>query len=156
MTYQQFITDVMDIKSDVASYLNPQMAAMGCGLGTDVASAYSAYRFLQPGVNAYDRYLGVGDISDQVWLASWPGGNTGQLRFIVKNIIPGAFAGDMSLTNVLFNPVQWENLDRTNQPVRMRLSALVVDVRHDGAAESARQVLVTYEGRACGASMRSA
>jgi spermidine dehydrogenase len=144
ITYQQFITDVMGIKSDVASYLNPQMAAMGCGLGTDVASAYSAYRFLQPGVNAYDRYLGVGDVSDQVWLASWPGGNTGQLRFIVKNIIPGAFAGDMSLTNVLFNPVQWENLDRANEPVRMRLSALVVDVRHDGAPESARQVRVTY------------
>jgi spermidine dehydrogenase len=144
MTYQQFITDVMGIKSDVASYLNPQMAAMGCGLGTDVASAYSAYRFLQPGVNAYDRYLGVGDVSDQVWLASWPGGNTGQLRFIVKNIIPGAFAGDMSLTNVLFNPVQWDNLDRSNEPVRMRLSALVVDVRHDGAPESAKQVRVTY------------
>jgi spermidine dehydrogenase len=84
-----------------------------------------------------------------VWLASWPGGNTGQLRFIVKNIIPGAFAGDMSLTNVLFNPVQWENLDRANEPVRMRLSALVVDVRHDGAPESAKQVRVTYlkEGR---------
>ena len=121
MTYQQFITDVMGIKSDVASYLNPQMAAMGCGLGTDVASAYSAYRFLQPGVNAYDRYLGVGDVSDQVWLASWPGGNTGQLRYIVKNIIPGAFPGGMGLSEVLFGPVQWQNLDRANEPVRMRL-----------------------------------
>ena len=144
MTYQQFITDVMGIKSDVASYLNPQMAAMGCGLGTDVASAYSAYRFLQPGVNAYDRYLGVGDVTDQVWLASWPGGNTGQLRYIVKNIIPGAFAGGMGLSEVLFGPVQWQNLDRANEPVRMRLSSLVVDIRHDGAPESAKTVLVTY------------
>ncbi|RPH54507.1 MAG: NAD(P)/FAD-dependent oxidoreductase, partial [Lysobacterales bacterium] len=144
MTYQQFITDVMGIKSDVASYLNPQMAAMGCGLGTDVASAYSAYRFLQPGVNAYDRYLGVGDVTDQVWLASWPGGNTGQLRYIVKNIIPGAFAGGTGLSEVLFGLVQWQNLDRANEPVRMRLSSLVVDIRHDGAPESAKTVLVTY------------
>ena len=144
MTYQQFITDVMGIKSDVASYLNPQMAAMGCGLGTDVASAYSAYRFLQPGVNAYDRYLGVGDVSDQVWLASWPGGNTGQLRYIVKNIIPGAFPGGMGLSEVLFGPVQWQNLDRANEPVRMRLSSLVVDIRHDGPPESAKSVVVTY------------
>ncbi len=144
MTYQQFLTDVMGIKSDVASYLNPQMAAMGCGLGADVASAYSAYRFLQPGVTAYDRYLGVGDVSDQVWLASWPGGNTGQLRYIVKNIIPGAFPGGMALNDVLFGPVQWQNLDRAGEPVRMRLSALVVDVRHDGPADSAKQVLVTY------------
>lgn len=29
MTYQQFLTDIMGIKSDVASYLNPEMAAMG-------------------------------------------------------------------------------------------------------------------------------
>jgi spermidine dehydrogenase len=144
MTYQQFITDVMGIKSDVASYLNPQMAAMGCGLGTDVASAYSAYRFLQPGVNAYDRYLGVGDVTDQVWLASWPGGNTGQLRYIVKNIIPGAFAGGTGLSEVLFGPVQWQNLDRPNDPVRMRLSSLVIDIRHDGAPETAKTVIVTY------------
>jgi spermidine dehydrogenase len=144
MTYQQFITDVMGIQSDVASYLNPQMAAMGCGLGTDVASAYSAYRFLQPGVNAYDRYLGVGDVTDQVWLASWPGGNTGQLRYIVKNIIPGAFPGGMGLSEVLFGPVQWQNLDRANEPVRMRLSSLVVDIRHDGPPESAKSVLLTY------------
>jgi len=144
MTYQQFITDVMGIRSDVASYLNPVMATMGCGLGADVASAYSAYRFLQPGVNAYDRYQGVGDVSDRVWLASWPGGNTGQLRYIVKNIIPGAFPGGMGLNDVLFGPVQWQNLDRPNEPVRMRLSSLVVDVRHEGVPERAKQVLVTY------------
>jgi spermidine dehydrogenase len=144
MTYQQFITDVMGIRSDVAKYLNPQMAAMGCGLGTDVASAYSAYRFLQPGVNAYDRYLGIGDVTDQVWLASWPGGNTGQLRYIVKNIIPDAFPGGMGLDDVLFGPVQWQNLDRASQPVRMRLSSLVVDVRHEGSPDVARHVLVTY------------
>jgi spermidine dehydrogenase len=144
MTYQQFITDVMGIRSEVAKYLNPQMAAMGCGLGADVASAYSAYRFLQPGVNAYDRYLGVGDVSDQVWLASWPGGNTGQLRYIVKTIIPDAFPGGTGLNDVLFGPVQWQNLDRANQPVRMRLSSLVVDVRHEGTPDSAKHVLVTY------------
>jgi spermidine dehydrogenase len=142
--YQDFVRDVMGIKSDIATYLNPQMAAMGCGLGTDVCSAYSAYRFMQPGVNAYDRYLGYGDVSDQVWLASWPGGNTGTLRFIVKHLVPGAFAGGLGLEDVLFGPVQWANLDRANQPVRIRLSSMVVDVRHVGSAESARQVRLTY------------
>ena len=34
---------------DVTPYLNPQTAAMGCGLGADVISAYSAYEFVQPG-----------------------------------------------------------------------------------------------------------
>ncbi len=145
MTYQQFIENVMGIKSNIGKYLNPQMAAMGCGLGTDAASAYSAYKFMQPGVNAYDRYLGLGDLSDQIWLASWPGGNTGQLRFIVKDLIPGAIAGRRNLQDVLFGPVQWQNLDRPNQPVRMRLSSMVVDVRHEGSPEKAQHVRITYE-----------
>jgi len=144
ITYQQFLSDEMGIESNVASYLNPQMAAMGCGLGTDVASAFSAYRFLQPGVTAYDRYLGYGDVTDQVWLASFPGGNTGQLRYIVKDLIPGAFPGGQGLEDVLFGAVQWDNLDRGGEPVRMRLSSLVVDVRHDGPADTAKNVDITY------------
>src|SRR5437667_121759 len=57
MTYQQFLTDVMGIEAanlaEVLKYLNPVTCAMGCGLGADVISAYSAYNFLQPGVNGY-------------------------------------------------------------------------------------------------------
>ena len=151
ITYQQFLTEVMGIKSDVATYLNPQMAAMGCGLGTDAASAFSAYRFLQPGVTAYDRWQGYdqgfGDLTDQVWLASWPGGNTGQLRYIVKNLIPAAFPGGMALQDVLFGPVQWRNLDRANQPVRIRLSSLAVDVRHDQPYDTAKKVNITYHNQ---------
>jgi len=144
ISYKHFITNTMDIQSDISSYLNPQMAAMGCGLGTDAVSAYSAYRFIQPGVNAYDRYQGYGDVTDQVWLASWPGGNTGQLRFIVKKLIPGAFKGGMGLEDVLFGPVQWDNLDQANQGVRMRLKSFVVDVHHNGPADTAKDLSVTY------------
>ena len=148
MTYHEFLTKIMGINSDVCSYLNPQTAVMGCGLGCDVISAYSAYNFLQPGVNAYNRiaggYLGIGDPSDSVYLASFPGGNTGILRHFVKKLIPGAIAGGTSLSDVLFGKVQWDNLDRPNQPVRMRFAALGVDIRHDGAPETAKRVYVVY------------
>ncbi|MBS0397386.1 MAG: NAD(P)-binding protein, partial [Proteobacteria bacterium] len=60
MTYLQFLKDVVGLDDavlpEVTRYLNPVMAAMGCGLGADVVSAYSAYNFLQPGVNGYYRY----------------------------------------------------------------------------------------------------
>lgn len=144
ITYKQFITEVMGIKSDVHSYLNPNMAAIGCGLGSDAVSALSAYNFLQPGVSGYNRYLGLGDVSDQIWLASWPGGTTGHLRFLVKNLIPGSISGKNNLEDILFSSVQFDNLDRVNQPVRMRLSSLVIDIRHDGHFESAKHVYLTY------------
>jgi spermidine dehydrogenase len=144
MTYKDFLINEMGIESDVHTYLNPFAAAMGCGLGTDVISAYSAFNFLQPGVIAYMRQMGIGDPTDTIYLASFPGGNTGILRHIVKRIIPGAFGDASTLTEIISNPVNWSVLDRADQPVRMRLSSLVVNVRHDGSPEAARQVNVTY------------
>ena len=69
----EFLTRHVGVSKDVAPYLNPQTAAMGCGLGTDVISAYSAYEFVQPGVISYKRHAGLEDPSEYVYLASFPG-----------------------------------------------------------------------------------
>ena len=57
MTYADFLTNIVGIDKEVLpevlKYLNPMTSAMGCGLGADVISAYSAYNFLQPGVIGY-------------------------------------------------------------------------------------------------------
>ena len=61
---------------EVTKYLNPVTAAMGCGLGADVISAYLAYNFIQPGVVGYYRYQNGGlDPTDEIYLASFPGGH---------------------------------------------------------------------------------
>src|SRR6266478_8713076 len=135
MTYQQFLTDVMgvdrEVLPEVVRYINPVSAAMGCGLGADVISAYSAYNFLQPGVNGYYRYqLGGTDPTDSLYLASFPGGHAGTARHILKKIIPAAFRGEYRLADILNSPVQWDQLDRPNQPVRMRVSSTVIEVAH--------------------------
>ena len=46
-------------------------------------SALQAFNFIQPGVNQYGRQWGIGDPTDYVHLASFPGGNTGILRHLV-------------------------------------------------------------------------
>jgi spermidine dehydrogenase len=145
MTYKEFLVNEMGIDNDaIHEYLNPFAAAMGCGLGTDAISAYQAFNFVQPGVTQYGRMLGAGDATDYVHLASFPGGNTGILRHLVHRMIPDAFGDARTLTEIISNPVNWEALDRPGQPARMRLSSLVVNVRHDGSAGSADRVLVTY------------
>jgi len=145
MTYKEFLRTEMGIDNPfIDNYLNPFAAAMGCGLGTDVISAYQAFNFIQPGVNQYGRQFGIGDPTDYVYLASFPGGNTGILRHLVHRIIPDAFGQASSLTEIISNPVDFAALDRPNQPARIRLSALVVNVRHDGPVDSADQVKVTY------------
>jgi spermidine dehydrogenase len=145
MTYKQFLSQEMGIDNEnVDNYLNPFAAAMGCGLGTDVISAYQAFNFIQPGVNQYGRQWGIGDPTDYVYLASFPGGNTGILRHLVHRIIPDAFGDAKSLTEIISNPVNWSALDRPKQPARIRLNSLVVNVRHDGSPDSAKMVHVTF------------
>jgi spermidine dehydrogenase len=149
MTYQQFLTDVAGVDPavlpEVLKYLNPMTAAMGCGLGADVISAYSAYNFLQPGVIGYYRYAGGGaDPTDSIYLASFPGGHAGTVRHFLKKILPAALLGEYRMADILTSPVQWQQLDRSGEPVRMRLSSTVISVVHDGAPESAQGVVVTY------------
>jgi len=149
MTYEQFLTDVMGIRGEslreVTRYINPVAAAQGCGLGADVISAYSAYNFLLPGVIGYYRYqTGGTDPTDELYLASFPGGNAGTARCFVKKILPAALKGEYRLADILNSPVQWDQLDRPNQPVRMRLSSLAIEVVHVGRGDSAKGVSVTY------------
>jgi spermidine dehydrogenase len=145
MTYKEFLKNEMGIDNDaIDNYLNPFAAAMGCGLGTDVISAYQAFNFIQPGVNQYGRYFGIADPTDYVHLASFPGGNTGILRAIVRKIIPDVFGEATTITDIISNPINREALDRPNQPARMRLSSLVVNVHHDGPVDSANMVNLVY------------
>ena len=48
------------------------------------------------------------------------------------------------MADILNSPVQWDQLDRVGEPVRMRLSSTVVSVIHEGSPESATGVVVTY------------
>lgn len=144
MTYLDFLTKEMGLSAKVADYLNPQTAAMGCGLGADVVSAYSAYEFIQPGVNQYKRHHGWGDVTDNLWLASFPGGNAGILRHFVKHLVPDGIEGGFALKDVLEGRINFAALDRPHQPVRVRLSSLVVDVRQKGIEGYGANTTVTF------------
>lgn len=145
MTYKEFLKNEMGIdNTDIDDYLNPFIAAMGCGLGTDVVSALQAFNFISPGVMQYSRQMGVGDPTDHMHLAQFPGGNTGILRHIVHGMIPGIFGKADTLTKIILNPVDWREMDKPGNAVRMRLGSLVVNVAHDGSARNAKSVNVTY------------
>jgi len=145
ITYKEFLVNEMGIDNEeIDNYLNPFMAAMGCGLGADAVSALQAFNFISPGVMQYSRYLGQGDPTDFLHLAQFPGGNTGTLRHIVNKLIPGIFGKTPSLTDIISAPVDWKQMDNPANPVRMRLSSLVVNVVHEGPAKKAGSVNVTY------------
>jgi spermidine dehydrogenase len=149
MTYRQFLLDIAkvpaDLIDDVCAYFGPVMAAMGCGLGADIVSAYQAWNYMMPGVNAYSRYLNGGaDPTDQVYLATFPGGNTYQAKRFLKLAKPEALSGNDTLYGIQYSSVNWDTLDRPGDRYRMRLAATVFSVVHEGRPDRAQAVRVTY------------
>jgi len=150
MTYKQFLLDVVKVDpeliDDICAYFGPVMAAMGCGLGPDIVSAYQAWNYMMPGVIGYSRYLNGGaDPTDQIYLATFPGGNTYQAKRFLKLAKPEALSGTDSLYDIQYSNVNWDVLDRPGDRYRMRLAATVFSVVHEGKPATAEVVRVTYE-----------
>jgi spermidine dehydrogenase len=146
ITYSQYLRDELRIESPAfEKYIGPVNAAMGCGLGPDVISAYSAFNYMGPGVVAQGRDLakGYADPGDTLYLVTLPGGNASIARRLVQKMIPGSFKGTR-LTELLLGNIHFAALDRATQPVRMRLSSTVVAVRHAGDPAKAKKVTVWY------------
>lgn len=73
----------------------------------------------------------------------FPDGNATVARLIVRWLIPDAVPGG-SQEDVATARVNYALLDRDNQTARVRLNSTVVNVRHDGSPESAKEVVVSY------------
>jgi spermidine dehydrogenase len=146
MTYREYLTQHVGITSrEVFDYLNPMIAAYGTGLGCDVISALTAFNFRAPGFLANpQRGPRSGGTRPLLEPVSFPGGNAAIARHLVKRLIPDAIAGKADLHDIIYGEVNWSALDRVGQSLRMRLATTAVDVRHEGAVDSAKQVSVIY------------
>jgi spermidine dehydrogenase len=81
---------------------------------------------------------------DYVTRHSFPGGNTGFTRHIVKTLIPDAIPGPRTLEAVCLNRINFATLDRPANQVRIRLRSTAVRVEHEGEPEKSDFVRVTY------------
>ena len=103
----------------------------GFGAGPDVVSAYCIYAF------DVDRSM------DEPAL-SFPGGNDGIARHMVKRTIPDSIPGPNSLEPVCRNNIDFRALDRPGQPTRIRLGSTTVWVQHEGDPSTSNLVTVAY------------
>jgi spermidine dehydrogenase len=87
----------------------------------------------------------------------FPDGNATLARLLVRKLIPDAIPGKTQ-EGLGTARVNYSLLDRPSNTTRIRLNSTVVNVRHDGDAASAKEVIVNYNtggklyevrGRAC-------
>jgi spermidine dehydrogenase len=139
MSYKHLLENVAGYSSKVTDYLDPILAISMGGVGADVYSAYSAKLLDMPGTGVHYEYDNAKESA-----YSFPGGNTGIFRHIVKRLIPDSIKGGSSFEEILFNPIDFPALDKPGNPCRIRLNATAVDISHAGSAESAEHVNVSY------------
>ena len=150
MTYKEFLQKYVGVtQREVFDYLDPMVAAAYPGLGSDVISAYLGAEF--PGASAIAKIADDSEFKEfENWdgskylYTSFPGGNAGIARHIVKTMLPGAIEGEHNLNDVVYGRVDWNALDREGQKIRMRLGSTAVRVEHAGSPDSASEVFVTY------------
>jgi spermidine dehydrogenase len=103
----------------------------GFGAGPDVVSAYCIYAF------DVDRSMDKPSLS-------FPGGNDGIARHMVKRLIPDAIPGPNSLEAVCRNNIDFQALDRPGQPTRIRLGSTAIGVQHEGNPATSNFVSIAY------------
>jgi spermidine dehydrogenase len=103
----------------------------GFGAGPDVLSAFCIYAF------DVDRSMNEPALS-------FPGGNAGIARHIVKTLVSEAIPGPRTLESVCRNDIDFAALNRPGQPTRIRLGSTTVWVKHEGNPAASNFVTVAY------------
>ena len=135
MSYQEFLEQELRMGPEAARYADLLLAS-ACGLGSDAVSAYVAYKLPMPGLTE--------PLPPGMRRASFPGGNSGFVRYFIKRLLPDAIAGTDSFEDIITGRINLDALDRTGQPLRVRLRSTVVSVEHVGDPASSGTVRVVY------------
>ena len=131
MTLRAYYEDVLNMPPQVSDYYDPIMASIA-GLGCDGLSAYWGRAFEMPGFLRPDDY-------EAEPLISFPGGNAALARHFVKKMIPAAISAS-TFEGILNSDIQFGELDRNDNPIRIRLDSTAVRVEH----ETDDRVAITY------------
>jgi len=138
ITLKSYYENVLGMPPKVTSFYDPIMASI-IGFGCDALSAYWGKYFEMPGFINTDQI-------EAPHLQSFPGGNTGIARHFIKKLIPNAIKGN-TFEDILFNQVDFSQLDKEVNPIRMRLSSTAVSVQHTGKGSDNEGVQVIYNNK---------
>ncbi|HEY5312119.1 MAG TPA: hypothetical protein VIK18_06350, partial [Pirellulales bacterium] len=130
MSYRHFLEVVKGYDPEVTRFASGTIGLL-TGLSPDAVAANACLRF-------------VSDTPEQI--PSFPGGNSGLVRPLVKKIFPEAIAGKQQFADMITGRVNFAAFDRSGQPVRLRLGSTAVRVGHDASGKAVR-IVYSRHGR---------
>lgn len=138
MSYKDYLESELKLGPEGASQADLFMAG-AFGLGSDAISAYAAHSVLMPGMLTKQQYeAGLPRRN------SFPGGNSGFARYFLKGIKPDAIAGNNEFDDIITGAINFSELDKQGDSIRIRLGSTAVSVKHEGRVDNANSVRVVY------------
>jgi len=148
-SYADFLTKIARCTPEVIPVFQTRSHDL-FGVGIDAVSAIALYEagddygYGYPGLDAMlGATGGRGTEKSDPYIFHFPDGNASVARLLVRSFIPDAVPGH-TMEDVVTAETDYSLLDRTQSPVRIRLSSTAVRVQHDGDPASAREINVTY------------
>lgn len=143
MTYGEYLKNIMGLGPEIIKFVDPVLSC-AIGLGSDAISAFGAYQVAMPGFQGFPRgFTRKARLEDSEW-HSFPGGNDGFVRHLVKALIPEAVSGGSSFEEIMNRRINFDALDRPAGSFRIRLGALAAGVEHVRDSGGSEFVNVIY------------
>ena len=153
ISYRDFLLHVARADPGVLPYYQG-VSLDEWGVGIDAISALDIWGFgytkaglagleLKPGSAPHMGNTPSGYADGGSYFFHFPDGNASIARLLVRRLIPAAVPGS-SVSDVVTSRVDYTQLDRTGQAVRIRLSSIVVGARNIGTPEASKGVEIAY------------
>ena len=151
ISYRDFLLNV--VKADPGAIAFYQTRTHGeWGVGIDAEPALDCWALglpgfqgmhLDPGAAPNMSYSAAGYANGGSYRYHFPDGNASVARLLVRDLIPGAVPGH-AVEDVVTARVEYNRLDNSSFPIRIRLNSIVVAARNIDSPTAASEVEVIY------------
>jgi spermidine dehydrogenase len=150
-SYKDFLLKNAQVHPEVIPFLQTSTYPL-YGVGIDAVPAGDLSKLGQhPGFDGMDLSgpygpgmgLEVTRQNHEPYIQHFPDGNASLARMLVRSLIPGAAPGH-TMEDIVLAGMDYAKLDEAGSPVRIRLNSTVVNARNLAAANSAKEVEITY------------
>ena len=153
ISYGEYLTKNCHLVPEALPFFQTFTHDLFC-VGIESVPAFACYEagddygsFTYPGFDG----LGLpGHEKEEPYIFHFPDGNASIARLLVRSLIPDAVPG-FSMEDVVTARANYAKLDDSVNGVRIRLNSTVVNVKHAGSKDTAKDVQVSYirGGRLC-------
>jgi spermidine dehydrogenase len=146
ISYAEYLTKYCKVTPEALSFFQTFPHDLFC-VGIEAVPALACYEGADDyGSFTYPGFDGLGlpkPENQEPYIFHFPDGNATIARLLVRSLIPGSIPGN-SMEDVVTAKADYSQLDRSENPVRVRLNSTVVNAKHTPSMNAARELQITY------------